>query len=506
LSDIKTETIPIEKSLNQDELQFQKLMQFAKLAGLVRKDLNSNYQVKSTFHKNFKKDDVMDWLANPQKYEKKLRDLSRFLYDTSSHYKRLIQYFATMLTFDYIIEPYGMTDFKPTKELIEKTEKRYINIVNFLEVMNLKHEFLKVCERAWIDDVSYYYELRTSDSYFLMPLNPDYCGITGIDDGCLTFDFDFTFFNVYPKELDRYPDEFKLKYELYKNDKKNNKWQKIDPNKSLCIKIAESIDYPIPPFAGLAEEIWTLEEYKSLKLSKTELENYLILVAKIPYLKEQGQANNFALTLDVAQEYFNMMSNSLPDQVGSVLSIFEDITPVKVDKNDKDSDKVSEAQQSIYDSAGVSQLLFNSTGTGAAITKSILADENLAFKVLRQFERWVNKKLKDENKTIKFRVEFLDITKFSKSDYISELKEGASLGLPVKTKYAAALGQSPSSILHMEFLENTVLNIVDKWKPLSSSYTQSGNEGGNPGIKEDDLSSGGQITRDRGDNDPDNRA
>lgn len=506
MSDIKTETISINKQLNKDDLQFQKLMQFAQLASLIRKDLNRNNQVKATFHKNFKKDDVMDWLANPGKFEKQLRKLSRFLYDTSTHYKRLVQYFATMLTFDYIITPYGMTEFASTEELIDKVKKRYLYIANFLEVMNLKHEFLKVCERAWIDDVAYYYELRTSDSYFLMPLDPDYCSITGIEDGCLTFDFDFSFFKTYPDELERYPKEFQIKYEEYKKDTKNNRWQKIDPSKSLCIKIAETIDYPIPPFAGLAEEIWALEEYKSLKLSKTELENYLILVAKMPYLKNQDKENNFALTLDIAQEYFNMMSNSLPDQVGSVLSLFEDITPIKVDKNDKDTDRVSEAQQSIYDSAGVSQLLFNSTGTGAAITKSILVDENVVFKVLRQFERWVNKKLKDENKGIKFRTEFLDITKFSKSDYIRELKEGASLGLPVKHKYAAALGLSPSSILHMEFLENEVLNIVDKWKPLSSSYTQSYNEGGRPEIDEGNLTENGQQARDRDVNNPENRA
>ena len=108
-----------------------------------------------------------------------------------------------MLTFDYIIEPYGMTDFEPTKKLIDSVQKKYINIVNFLEVMNLKHEFLKVCERAWIDDVSFFYEYRMPDSYFLMQLNPDYCEITGIEDGSLTFSFDFSFFRAYPKELEK---------------------------------------------------------------------------------------------------------------------------------------------------------------------------------------------------------------------------------------------------------------------------------------------------------------
>lgn len=504
VADSNVETVLLSTQPNKDEVVFQKLLQYANLARLIKKDLNSNAQVRYTFHKNFNKDDVMQWLANPAKYEKELRKLSRFLYDTSSHYKRLVQYFATMLTFDYIIEPYGMTDFNPKPDLIEKVKKKYIQIANFLEVMNLKHEFLKVCERVWVDDVAYYYEFRLPDSYFLMPLDPDYCQVTGIEDGCLTFSYDFSYFRKYKDELDKFPEEFQEKYDAYLKDTRKNRWQEINPSKSLCIKVAESIDYPIPPFAGISEEIWALEDYKSLKLAKTELENYLILVAKIPYLKNADHENRFALSLDIAQKYYELMNDVLPEQVGTILSPYEDVTGVKVDKNDNDADKVAEAQKLIYDSAGVSQLLFNSGSTASTVAKSILVDENVAFKVLRQFERWVNKKLKDENKGIKFRAEFLDITRFSRDDYIKNLKEGATLGVPNKFKYAAALGQSPSSVLHMEFLENVVLNITDNWKPLSSSYTQSGS-GGRPQKNEDDLTESGQITRDEDSNNPDAR-
>lgn len=506
MTDIKEDIIETSQPLSKDDLQFQKLLQFAKLAGYIKKDLNSSQQILFTFHKNFTKDDVIKWMANPQKYEKQLRNLSRFLYDTSSHYKRLVQYFSTMATFDYYVEPYGIADFTSDK-LIENVRKKYISTVNYLEVMNLKHEFLKVCERAWIDDVAYYYEYRMNDSYFLMNLDPDYCAVTGILDGCLTYSFDFSFFRKYPKELDRYAEEFQTKYKKYEADIKNCRWQEIDPNKSLCIKIAESVDYPIPPFCGLFEEVYSLEDYKSLKLARSELENYLLLVAKIPYLKESGTANNFALEINKAIEFFDLMMKDMPDQVGGLLSPFESVESVKVERNDKNTDYVSEAQESLYDSAGVSQLLFNSTGTGAAITKSIIVDENVSFKVLRQFERWINKKLKDENKVVKFKVVFLDITKLNQNDYLKNLKEGSTLGTPSKLKYNAALGQSPSSSLHMEFLENSVLDLVNKWKPLSSSFqTNPNDEGGNPGVNEDELSPEGQTTKDRDDNNPDNRA
>jgi len=136
---ITTETIATNVPLSKDDLQFQKLMQFANLAKYIKRDLNSTQQVESTFHKNFKKSDVLLWMGNPRKHEKKLRDLSRFLYDSSAHYKRLCQYFSTMLTFDYVVEAYNQQEFKKDKKFIEDVQKKYMNTINYLEVMNIKH-------------------------------------------------------------------------------------------------------------------------------------------------------------------------------------------------------------------------------------------------------------------------------------------------------------------------------------------------------------------------------
>ena len=74
-------------------------------------------------------------------------------------------------------------------------------------------------------------------------------------------------------------------------------------------------------------------------------------------------------------------------------------------------------------------------------------------------------------------------------------------------RYAVALGLTPSAVLHNEFVENQVFDIANTWVPLSSSYTQSSrqDEGGRPKVDEDNLSPEGEKTRERGDNDPDNR-
>lgn len=506
----KSDTIPINTKSAKDDIEFQKFMlaNYSKLSRHIRKDLNSSQQLQYIFHKNFNKDDVTNWVANPEKYEKQLRNLSRFLYDSSSHYKRLIQYFSTMLTFDYIVMPYGLKANKITEKLKQNIQDKYVNVANYLETMNLKHEFLKVCEKAWVDDAVYLYEYRLDDSYFLETLNPDYCQINGIEDGCYVFSFNFKYFDSYPKELDRFAPEFKEKYLIYKANKKDFKWQEIDSANSMCLKINENIDYCIPPFAGVFEELYDIEDYKLLKKAKTELDNYLLLTASIPYRDDKTAENAFALSLDIANQYFDMMSEALPDQVGAILSPFKDVEAIKIDKNDKNADRVMEAESALYNSAGVSQLLFNSQGaTGSAMTKSIVADEAVSFKVLRQFERWTNKKLKDFNKGIKFKVKFLDITKYSSDSYIQNLKDGASLGLPVKLQYCAALGMSPVEVITMTILENDVMDITNTWKPLVSSFQTNANDGsdGRPKGNEDDLSEGGQTAIDNDSNKKENR-
>ena len=497
--------IKTDQPLSKDDQQFQRMMQhFAQFAKYIKKDLNNNTQPTYTFNKSFKKEDVVKWLANPQKYEKKLRDLSRFLLDSSSHYRRLIDYFATMLTFDYVVDIYNQTDYKVTKELIETIEKKYIATLNMLETMNIKHEFAKLLYRAFIDDVVYGYIYSTKNSFFFDILNTDYCAISSIEDGCYNYSFRFDYFDAYPKELERFAPEFQEKYEIYKTDKKNYRWQELDSRNTICIKVSNT-DYAIPPLAGIFEDIYALYDYKDLQLSKSELENYLLLIAKIPYQADaKDRENAWALSLDIAKEYYQLMGNSLPDQIGLALSPFDSVESIKLNKSEKDLDGVSLAENSIYNSAGVPKLIFNSDkASGAALNKAIINDENTVFSVLRQFERWLNRKLKDENKKINFKVTFLDITRYNKNEIATIYREASTVGLPVKRHYCASLGLSPSDVMNSMLLENDVMKITDKFVPLKSAY-QDSNKGGAPskGDNVDGSTEAGQVLDT---NNPDNR-
>ncbi len=508
ISDSNIETIPSPTQLDTDEMQFQKLLQFANLARLIKRDLNSNRVANSTFNRTYKKSDVIGWLANPGKYEKQLRDLSRFLFDSSSHYKRLIDYFSTMLTFDYVVDIYNQTNYEVTKELKDNIQKRYINTINKLENMNMKHEFSKLITKSLIDGIVYGYEYSTKNSYFIDILNPDYCAISSIEDGVYNYSFNFQYFDIYKEEINRFSEEFQEKYEIYKTDKRNKKWQELDSSKTICIKISDS-EHAVPMLAGIFEEIYSLYTYKDLQMSKTEMDNYLLLVAGIPYQKNANDRENaWALSLDIAEKYFGMMSDNLPEQIGTILSPFSSIEPIKLSKNEKELDTLTLAENSIYNSAGVPRMIFNSEKTsGAALNKAISMDESTMFKILRQVERWVNRKLKDENKKIHFKVTFLNITEHNRKDMIDKYKDASTLGLPVKRHFCASLGLSPSDVQNSILLENDVMGITDKFIPLSSSYQTNSNDdkGGRPD-NGDDVEEITEIGDDLDTNNPENRS
>ena len=76
--------------------------------------------------------------------------------------------------------------------------------------------------------------------------------------------------------------------------------------------------------------------------------------------------------------------------------------------------------------------------------------------------------------------------------------ESCQNGLPNKLLYNTLNGVSEKDTLAMNFLEESCLNLSEKLKPLSSTYTQTGNDkGGNPGKDQSELSDEGLRTRDQ---------
>lgn len=467
---------------------------FASLSKLVINDLNEMNQLgKSSLNIKYSKDQIVKFLLEPKKFQKELRKLSNYLYNSSPNYKRLVQYFSSLLTFDFIIEPY---DLNLEKVNVDAFKKQYQKNVNLLENMNIPHEFLKVLRTAFKEDIFYGYEHSTDESYFIQKLDPDYCQIKSIEDGVYNFAFDFSIFDSDEDLLKKYPQEFINKHKIYKNDKKNNRWLELDSKKTICIKINEEIEYPIPPFNVVFEAVFDIDDQKRMRKVQTKMDNYMILTQQIPIDEKNGEANKFLIDLDTAISFHNKATQSLPEEVGLVTSPMK-IEAIKLERKNKDTDRVAEAERDYYNAAGVSQTLFNSDKmTSTGVSKSVTTDEQIVFDVLRQLERWINRKLKNFNKTYKFRAKFLNNTIFNIKEVQERYLKAAQFGFPVKSALASSLGLSPSGLSNMTFLENDILGLHERMIPLSSAHTQSGDEAGAPKKSDNEISDSGLKTRD----------
>lgn len=450
-------------------------MSFANLRKSILQDLQNNKD-ESVIYRKYKKGEVIKLLENPQKHEKELRELSNYLYIVSSHYRRLVDYFSHILLYNYNVIPTTL----PKKVNKTKYEESYLYIIRECEKYNFKHEAMKAIKIAVRDGVFFGLCYESDDSFYIKPIPSKYAQISGIEDGCYTFEFDLNYFNGKKELLKMYGVEFINAYDRYKGNEskgikpdKTKRW--YEPINCICIKADESDPYhSLPLFTGLLTSIFDIEDYKMLKKAKVENDNYKALSAEIA-----TDADGIPLlSFDENQKWFQHICDNIGnDGIGLFMSPFK-ITDFSFStSNTSDTNDVIEAEEEFYMSSGVNALLFGSAkaNSSSSILLSVKPDEQVAYSLLLQFQRYFNKKIKLMDLDYGFKVEFLTQSIFNQTEYIDRYAKAAQYGIPVKTAYATSLSLSPSDIWNLTYLEEDILGLSkSKWlSPLISSNTQS---------------------------------
>lgn len=443
----------------------------------------SIYNNKSTMASLFDIDDVVKFMRNPKRHEKQLRQLSNFLYDISPQYRLIVRHVATMPTYAYVVDPLSVIE--DTTDLVAY-KKSYLKVLQQIEKMSIRHEMSKAMKTAYKEDTFYGYEHETKDSFFIQKMDADYCKITSVEDGVFNYSFDFSYFDGRKELLDAFPDEFKHLYQQYQATKL--KWIELDSLKSFAFKVNDDIpEYSLPPYSTIFESIFDLDEYKRIKKARTKMDNFMTLVQTIPINDDSQDIDSFRVSLELAMQFHTAASASLPSGIGLITSPLP-IEAVRLEKNKNDADTVAEATREVFNDSGLSQFLFNSDkNTSMGVNKSILSDEQMAFNMLRQVERWLNRKIKNYSGRFKFQIRLLDISTFSANEAYEKFLKAAQFGIPVKQEIAAALGISPLDLHNKLFLENDILKLHERMIPLASSHTQTGDEGkaGRPSVGDD---------------------
>ena len=439
---------------------------FALLNRLILRDLNNEIN-KPTFAK-YTKDNIATYLSDPYRYEKQLRQAVIYIYGASPHFRRVIQYFVGLSDLAYIVEPYRID---PKKANAKTVNNNYRKVLNILSSMNIKTQFPKILTVCLREDVFYGTAWITSDNITIQQLPSDACQISTIEGNVPNVSFDFGYFNGKESLLEFYPAEFKRKYELYKKDRRQMRWQELDSPTSFAIKCNSDIPgYALPPFAGILREVYELEDYRALKLTKTALENYAMLVMTIP-LNNDG---SWGIDLDKAKEFYSNLDKVTPEEIGSVLS------PMPIDKisfertHTGDTDTIADAEQNLFTAAGVSSLLFNNPKASAnALLLSIKADQAVTYGIVKNIGDAVNRLIQSQSYGKNFKVNFLDVSQFNRKEAGDAYLKAAERGLPTISAYAASQGIGQAELDNMSFLETTVLGLQDMFRPIQSSSQMS---------------------------------
>ena len=466
---------------------------FALLNKLITRDLNNN--TNSPTFSLYTKDNITEYLKNPYTYQQQLRRAITYIYGASPHFRRLIQYFTGLSDLAYVVSPYHID---PKTANVRSVGRNYRKVLNAMSAMSVKTQFPKILTVCLREDVFYGTMWVTNDNITIQQLPSDYCAISTIEGNVLNVTFDFSYFDGHSQYLEFYPDEIQSKYKKYQSNRRL-RWQELDSPTSFAIKCNNDIlDYPLPPFAGILREVYDLEDYRQLKLAKTTLENYAMLVMTIG-LNEEG---NWQIDLDKAKEFWRNLDSVLPEEIGSIL------TPLPIDKisfertHTGDTDTIAEAEQNLFSAAGVSSLLFNNDKASAnALVLSIKADQAITFGIVKSIEDAVNRFIQSQSYGKNFKVTFLDCSPFNRKEMGDMYLKACQYGVPMVSYYCASQGLSQSEMDCMNFLENDVLDIKSTFIPLQSSATQSseGNgsteDGGAPQKEIDELSPSGEQNR-----------
>ena len=448
-----------------------------------------------------KKDDLLSWLQNPSSNEKNLRNLSQYLYYRSHLYYKIIKYHANMLECDIrsVIPKIDLTKENDP----EKVKKSYFQTLEILDRMNLQSNFVRIASICYRDDVFFGCKYFDDKGHmFIMPLNPDYCKLNGYyETGDLAFMFDCSFLDKYPELLEYWGEPFTTIHSKYQSEKQ--KWQQFPDEFSAAFKFRyEDLDLCIPPFSGIMNSLLSLLSLEDLQDVVDEQQIYKLLVAQVPLLSGTNIPDDFAVDLATAVQYFNRMIDALPNYLGAVLSpipieqiSFEDNTTSEINRVDK-------ATQSILETAGGAQVLGANVSGSTAVNAALRLDSEFAIStLLPQIEGWINRHLSYELSNPS-KVKMFNTTSYLKAELRKELLESAQYGLPTKLAVNTIHGFSEADTMALNFLEEQVLGVTDLFRPLQSSYTQSGTSstGGAPTKDDATISDDGESSRDKREN------
>lgn len=486
-------------------------LNFAKIQEILQRNVGKN--TNRTFMQ-YTKALVQQYLASPSANIDTIREVSRFLVRNCMIYKKMIYYYSTAPLFLYSLTQEN--DFSKNINT-KKAQKDFFEVLQRLNGFRMQKDYYNAIANIIRDGmyVGFLYDGEDGNTFF-MPLDIQYCRIYGkTPEGEWIVYFNAAYFDkgnnkdfvlgVNGDGVGVWDSCFVDGYNTYKTQGNSFQWFRLTPEKTLCVIAGtdDEFDMPLPFLSGIFIELLDLLDLEQLLADRTELENYILLVSKIPLLNGSEDVDDFAISLELAQQFNSLVEAIAPSLVGTIYTPMEiDTIELKKSNSSDNVDKLAMSMNNLFNNAGMSQLVVaggastNSIGLNHAIEN----DMSTIWIFVERIESWMNYYIKN-NISEGYTFSFHQITWYNRDTYINALKEMATLGGYSLDYFVCVTGKTPYAVLNDLRFNAMVLNINQWLTPLQSSYTQSSNSKGQTGAptkKESEITSEETIaTRDK---------
>lgn len=437
------------------------------------------------YNRVFEKEEILRIVHQGNPIEQ--AQLSEFFFETNGLYKRIILHYAAFLTYSWILVPYPKDKYGKGKISEKNTAKTYYEASDFCTTFQIDRKCTLFAKEILVKGGYYGLLHDEGKDVVIQDLPFDYCrsrfkNAQDID----IVELDLRFFDTIRDEelrneiLKSYPN---LIYKAYKKYKFHNgpKWIFLPAEMGIYFSLFEER----PFFLDLIPLLDDLDDYKDI-----DKERNMQALKKI--LVQQVLTDGMKLVFE-PQEAEQMHEGTL-EMLGNnpdvdVLTTYNKVQLLDMGSSDDEKTQVSDVQNLIYSSAGLSKELFFST-TEAGLNYSVNNDLAMTMILGQLFAHFFTALLnyKFENKKVKFKLLILPISYYNSADYTSRAKELAAFGYSFLTPILST-GLDQTNLAALKDLENDLLDLDEVLKPLQSSYTQSGKAQGQPIGKDDNKES-----------------
>lgn len=401
--------------------------------------------------------------------------LSRNYFNKDGYYKQIVIYYATLLKYMGLLIPNPSNGKNLSTSHIQK---RYYNALDYVERMQLPILLTNIAQRALVDGCYYGLRVETDKNNFqLIDLPSGYaCSRFKDVQGNDVVEFDVSYFGtITDKEqqksaLAAYPKVVAKAWKEWHNNKRKSKWVIIPKEIGVCFPFFDGR----PLLLNVIPATIEYDEAVAAERERDAEEIRKIIVQKIPHLND----GRLLFEPDEAEEIHTGTVGMMKGNKNvSVLTSYGDVSAIASNTSaDRAETTLTRMEQNIYAQAGVTGQVFASTGSSSLET-SLNNDLALMMVLANKFSRFITNTLNDNfaNGNITFKYTIMPITYYNTASYVDTtfklVGSGYSALLP-----ALALNLSQRDLVSIKDLENDVLKLGDRLKPLSTSYTQSASD------------------------------